>query len=742
MITQASIPEVREDVIGFALGERKAILPQCQDLGPPDLITMVKYVPTPNSNATAGTTSGNGAGGANNGTAGAANGNNSLSTADPAALLAEIHSHDKLKGAIGTFFYTLGIDTSDPTSISISLKQIADAIAEKPQKWFGKFKNFSIARISLSTYNIFRRCDVNVIVHIPGAVQTYVLDSNGEHLPVSGNQTTPTVASTASANPIDQASEMDVIWAETFISGVIRSIMFMKDNADDGEAQPLVETLILNPLTAGKLDDVANTFIKLFPTVYERGVLTEAPCHVLLPTRTNNYLVDTLVELVRLTKSVDICRPMLEELIKSYPDASIVLARVLMACDYEIDAIDIINRELLPHGEEDDTISPIFRAELLCLQTQFLMNVKNDYKLALEVALSAVKFSPSEFIPWFLLTKIYIKLNDIENALLALNSCPMAQSHERYVLKRAVPIGSEDNLHLPLPENIGVDEILQLNPSDVNKEQLNSDPSLTRSAALNLKSTYLLAYRLLTEIVQITGWETLLKCRSKIFVMEDEYQISTDEVSLTNQSNRNEDTPSELNMRTKRLCDRWLDNLFMLLYEDLKIYTLWQTEQLYFEAQNSKYKKLTYEWEAFGLCAQRLGHLPEAASAFQRGLSQRFAPMSARMLLNYYIQEHHRVRNQSLSPNSELTSSQIISRINDLNSRIIDLCVKLCCWNHRWYIEFSIQLIDALSVAVQDMGIMKVINEIASRYPDAVVSIMKENFLDFLENYTNGFFDA
>lgn len=731
MITQSSIPEVREEVIGFALNERKAILPQCQDLGPPDLITMVKYVPSSANNTNPQSTSNS-------------NGNSGATTAaDPAAVLAEIHSHDKLKGAIGTFFYTLGIDTSDPTSISISLKQISDAIAEKPQKWFGKFKNFHVARISLSTYNIFRRCDVNVIVHIPGAVQTYVLDSNGEHMAVNGNQTTPTVASTTSANPIDQASDMDMIWAETFISGVIRSIMFMKDNAEDGEAQPLVETLILNPLTSGKLDDVASTFIKLFPLVYERGVFTEAPCHVLVPTRTNNYLIETLVEVVRLTKSVDQCREMLEELIKSFPDAVIVLAQVLLACDYEIDAIDIINREVLPHGEEDEALNPIFRSELLCLQAKFLMNVKNEYKLALDVAQSAVKFSPSEFIPWFLLTKIYIKLNDIENALLALNSCPMAQTQERYVLKRAVPIGSEENLHLPLPENIGIDEVLQLNPSDVNKEQLNSDPSLTKSAALNLKSTYLLAYKLLTEIVQITGWENLLKCRSKIFVMEDEYQISTDEVSIANQSQSVDEAPSgEHTMRTKRLCDRWLDNLFMLLYEDLKIYTLWQTEQLYFEAQNSKYKKLTYEWEAFGLCARRLGHLPEAAKAFQKGLTQRFAPMSARMLLDYYVKEHLRIRIQSLSPNSDLTSSQIIVHINDLDSRIIDLCVKLCCWNHRWYIEFSIQLLDALSVAVQDMGIMKVINEIASRYSDPVVNVMKENFLDFLENYTNGFFDA
>lgn len=124
--------------------------------------------------------------------------------------------------------------------------------------------------------------------------------------------------------------------------------------------------------------------------------------------------------------------------------------------------------------------------------------------------------------------------------------------------------------------------------------------------------------------------------------------------------------------RSKRLCERWLDNLFMLLYEDLKTYTDWQSEQLYFDAQNSKYHKLTVEWELFGLCAKRLGHLPEAAKAFQIGLSQRFSPVCAKNLLQFYIDEHKRIRRDSVSANSELTSSQILSSINDIDSSIID----------------------------------------------------------------------
>ena len=102
----------------------------------------------------------------------------------------------------------------------------------------------------------------------------------------------------------------------------------------------------------------------------------------------------------------------------------------------------------------------------------------------------------------------------------------------------------------------------------------------------------------------------------------------------------------------KRLCERWLDNLFMLLYEDLKTYTLWQTEQLYFEAQNTTYNKLTFEWELFGLCARRLGHYPEAAKAFQKGSVPEVLPKLQRSLLEYCVNERQRVRQLSNVQNS------------------------------------------------------------------------------------------
>lgn len=89
-------------------------------------------------------------------------------------------------------------------------------------------------------------------------MQTYIINSDGEQSQL------PSVAE-ASSGRNSQDLNVNMIWAETFMSGIVRDIMIMKDNRADGESQNLVETLIFNPFTSGELEDVANNFIKLFP---------------------------------------------------------------------------------------------------------------------------------------------------------------------------------------------------------------------------------------------------------------------------------------------------------------------------------------------------------------------------------------------------------------------------------------------------------------------------------------------
>lgn len=64
----------------------------------------------------------------------------------------------------------------------------------------------------------------------------------------------------------------------------------------------------------------------------------------------------------------------------------------------------------------------------------------------------------------------------------------------------------------------------------------------------------------------------------------------------------------------KRLCERWLDNLFMVLYEDLRVYTFWRAEDAHYRAQQTTYRKTGTEWELLGDLALRLWH--EVGSSF------------------------------------------------------------------------------------------------------------------------------
>jgi hypothetical protein len=70
----------------------------------------------------------------------------------------------------------------------------------------------------------------------------------------------------------------------------------------------------------------------------------------------------------------------------------------------------------------------------------------------------------------------------------------------------------------------------------------------------------------------------------------------------------------------KRLCERWLDNLFMVLYEDLRVWTIFRAEVAHFRTQHVAYRKTGMEWEVLGDLGIRLHHMEEAKEAYQRCL--------------------------------------------------------------------------------------------------------------------------
>lgn len=100
----------------------------------------------------------------------------------------------------------------------------------------------------------------------------------------------------------------------------------------------------------------------------------------------------------------------------------------------------------------------------------------------------------------------------------------------------------------------------------------------------------------------------------------------------------------------------------MVLYEDLRIYTIWRTEMAQTRQQGTEYRKSATEWEILGELAERLHHFDEAIEAYQNCLSVRFSPKAMRGVLKLYEQR------------------------SDTRGMLAAL-IRLIAWQYRWYSE-------------------------------------------------------
>jgi len=297
--------------------------------------------------------------------------------------------------------------------------------------------------------------------------------------------------------------------------------------------------------------------------------------------------------------------------------------------------------------------------------------------------------------------------------------------------------------------------------------------------AAQYKGTFKHAYSILTEMTAKIGWDQLLKIRSNVFVMEEEYRSEkqppvglqgditkrnpstdvlrgspgppvngddhTDDEKSTNGDSTaptlvaekviengvagsvadesverpshtvtpeevkggNEDseaTEEQLSrFNNKRLCERWLDSLFMVLYEDLRIYTIWRTEMAQYRAQSMQYKKSAEEWEILGSLASRLHHEAEAVEAYRQCLTQRFSPKALTGILSDFEKEK----------NTRETIASII---------------RLVTWQYRWYSEFSPELLFTIRTLIEDEGAVKVRSIIQA-------TSLPQNVLDLTHHY-------
>ncbi|EAT84489.2 hypothetical protein SNOG_08213 [Parastagonospora nodorum SN15] len=556
---------------------------------------------------------------------------------------------------------------------------------------------------------------------IPGTVESYCIDERG-----------------------DKRVATEELWLETYLCSVLRAYSYADDGSGD-TIKKIVGVRRFNPITSTESE---HKFLDAAERLFFSGWQLGSDPEIQVPNLVSNHLTTGLLSYIQTTGRYASGINLFEKLRTRDPEISSLLARVYIEADEEVKAVQLLHEAIqdLPMDYS-----------LLDCQAEFC-NKKNRGDLALEIAKRSVVSAPSEFGTWARLAEIYVSLEQWDLALLTLNSCPMFT----YQDKDAPRMPEPQKVFLPIMPEAMCDEIEDSNLDDMELVH----PTLRKLHAAGFKGTFLKAYVLLTEITKKIGWDQLLKIRSQVFVMEEEYrhektgqqphsrsasttalhspspgagaqpngtshgeaeerpsteQPSTDGESSTPTtvaaaeesiekpshtvaaevvkagsedphplpSTSNTTDPSQPNythFQNKRLCERWLDNLFMVLYEDLRVYTIWRTEMAQYRQQQLLYKKSAEEWEILGELAERLHHEDDALEAYESCLQIRFSPKAMKGVLKYGF-------------------------VGEDRGKTRDACaalIRLVTWQYRWYSEFSPSLLYTIRKLIEEEGAVKI----------------------------------
>ena len=252
---------------------------------------------------------------------------------------------------------------------------------------------------------------------------------------------------------------------------------------------------------------------------------------VQVPTNVSNHLTAGLLKYLDTTGRFASGINLFEKLREQSVEVSSLLAKVLFMGNEEVSGIRTLYQSL-----QDTPMDYV----MLDTQAKFLLDKakiattpeeKNErLQMAQKCADRSTIAAPSEFGTWARLAQVYVAMEDWENALTILNSCPMFT----YQDKDTPAMPEPKDVHLPVLQETRLDDI-DSEPESKYSEQV--DPSLLGLRASAYKGTFKQAYSILTEMTAKIGWDQLLKIRSTVFVMEDEYR--TEKQEATHPAKRN-----------------------------------------------------------------------------------------------------------------------------------------------------------------------------------------------------------
>jgi Chs5-Arf1p-binding protein BUD7/BCH1 len=246
---------------------------------------------------------------------------------------------------------------------------------------------------------------------------------------------------------------------------------------------------------------------------------------VQVPNTVSNHLTAGLLKYFQTTGRYASGINLFEKLRTQNVEVASLLAKVLFMGNEEVEGVRVLHQAL--KESPMDYVMLDTQAEFLLkkAQTAATPEQKDErLRMALGCADRSTIAAPSEFGTWARLAEVYVAMEDWENALTILNSCPMFT----YQDKDAPLMPEPKDVFLPTLPETRLDEI-DSEPESRYAEQV--DPSLLNLRAAAYRGTFKHAYSILTEMTAKIGWDQLLKIRSSVFVMEDEYRTEKQEAA-------------------------------------------------------------------------------------------------------------------------------------------------------------------------------------------------------------------
>lgn len=400
---------------------------------------------------------------------------------------------------VGVYHHVTGVDASSSASLAAYINTLTytkDPHSQTPTT--------KIIEGVYCCYNAFSRLDMRVHVTIPGTVESYCVDERGE-----------------------KRKATEDLWLETYLCSVLRAYSYADDGSGD-TIRKIMGVRRFNPVTNTETE---HRFLSAAENLFFRGWQLGSDSVVQVPNNVSNHLTAGLLKYFYTTGRFASAINLFEKLRSQNVEVSSLLAKVLFMGNEEVQGVRVLYDAL--KESPMDYVMLDTQAEFLTKKAVAAAATAEQKEERLNMALGCADRStiaaPSEFGTWARLAQIYVSKEDWENALTILNSCPMFT----YQDKDAPLMPEPKDVFLPTLPETRLDEI-DSEPESRFSEQV--DSSLLNLRAAGYRGTFKQAYAILTEMTAKIGWDQLLKIRSNVFVMEDEYRSERQDPAPANRN--------------------------------------------------------------------------------------------------------------------------------------------------------------------------------------------------------------